>query len=629
MKNEHYLSNLSKKEKKRFKNRIREIISEYLASKKESIDLLSAVNEISLIFNKTKPKSNIHFLLSDIAMELVGLVTESSSRNEKIVQNSTIKVISEYMLSYLNDIEREIINSSTSKMKFHEKIKKMIIEYINANYFKKILVITIVDDMIESVYGDEYTLSKYIYDQVFPLTKDKTELDKFFMIYQSTIDTTDVPDFKIAYRKSILENEPSRDIVCDMWKKLRDLVGDDICLKIRNSLSMFKSKKTAFNEEVINPIIYALKDSKEHITDEFKKIEINKKTYYGSSIFTLEDDNTKFERYISKLKSFDFNDEADLLYSYMINNISLLTEKVISEKFTRLNSELFDELVLLNHTKYSKTCIGYVILSNPTDNIFDNKGNLNFIVSMVMKSVYKMSEVLLINDFEFQEFQKEMLVTLQQMSRLRDIETANHQDRVTIYTKILAESLRKKKDDGTLESLLIRNKVTSDTDYYIIDKEYIRDLLYSASLHDLGKVGIDDEILKSNKKLTEEEHDIMKNHTVFGQQRLSSIVRMSRKKSFLILAAALAENHHEKWDGTGYPNGKKGFEIPLSARILAIADVYDALRRERTYKQSLTHEKAMKIIKESKGIHFDPILTDIFLENNERFNEAFIQNVSG
>lgn len=629
MKNEHNLSSISKKEKKRYKNRIREIISEYLSSKKESIDLLTAVNEISLIFNKTKPKSNIHFLLSDIAMELVGLVTESSSRNEKIVQNSTIKVISEYMLSYLNDIEREIINSSTSKMKFHEKIKKMIIEYINANYFKKILVITIVDDMIESVYGDEYTLSKYIYDQVFTLTKDKNELDKFFMIYQSTIDTTDVPDFKIAYRKSILENEPSRDIVCDMWKKLRDLVGNDICLKIRNSLSMFKSKKTAFNEEVINPIIYALKDSKEHITDEFKKIEINKKTYYGSSIYTLEDDNTKFERFISKLKSFDFNDEADLLYSYMVNNISLLTEKVISEKFTRLNSELFDELVLLNHTKYSKTCIGHVILSNPTDNIFDGKGNLNFIVSMVMKSVYKMSEVLLINDFEFQEFQKEMLVTLQQMSRLRDIETANHQDRVTIYTKILAESLRKKKDDGTLESLLIRNKVTSDTDYYIIDKEYIRDLLYSASLHDLGKVGIDDEILKSNKKLTEEEHDIMKNHTVFGQQRLSSIVRMSRKKSFLILAAALAENHHEKWDGTGYPNGKKGFEIPLSARILAIADVYDALRRERTYKQSLTHEKAMKIIKESKGIHFDPILTEIFLENNEKFNEAFIQNVSG
>ncbi|HQJ05756.1 MAG TPA: HD domain-containing phosphohydrolase, partial [Spirochaetota bacterium] len=209
---------------------------------------------------------------------------------------------------------------------------------------------------------------------------------------------------------------------------------------------------------------------------------------------------------------------------------------------------------------------------------------------------------------------------------LRDIETANHQDRVTVYTRILADALKKKKEDGTLEQLILKNKISSDTDYYIVDKEYVRDVVYSASLHDLGKVGIDDEILKSTKKLSHDEYEKMKNHTIFGQQRLSSIVRMSRKKSFLVLAAALAENHHEKWDGTGYPNKKKGFEIPLSARILAVADVYDALRKKRTYKDSLSHEQAMKIIVDGKNKHFDPVIVDIFIENNELLDEAFIKN---
>ncbi|HNZ27802.1 MAG TPA: HD domain-containing phosphohydrolase [Spirochaetota bacterium] len=617
---------VSKSDKKILKKEIKKIVGAYNKSPRQQMDLLKAVNELSQNFVRLNSKSDIVPILNDVAAELVGTTTEISSTKEKIVQNSAIKVISEYMLAYLNDIEREIINSSTSKMKLHEKIKKMITEYLNANYFKKILIVTIVDDMIESVYGDEYTLSKYIYEQIFNMTENREELEKFFMIFQTTIDSTDIPDFKIAYRKAIVENEYSRDIICDMWKKLYEFIGEDNCLKIRNSLSMFKSKKTAYNEEFINPIIYALKDSKEYLNEEFKKIEINGKIYYGASISTLEDDNTKFERYVSKLRSLEFTEEADLLYNYLLNNISLLTDKVISEKFTRLNSELFDELVCLNHNKFSQTRIGHIILANPTDNIFDPSGNINFIVSMVMKSIFKMGEVLLINDFEFQEFQKEMLITLQQMSKLRDIETANHQDRVTVYTRILADALKKKKEDGTLEQLILKNKISSDTDYYIVDKEYVRDVVYSASLHDLGKVGIDDEILKSTKKLSHDEYEKMKNHTIFGQQRLSSIVRMSRKKSFLVLAAALAENHHEKWDGTGYPNKKKGFEIPLSARILAVADVYDALRKKRTYKDSLSHEQAMKIIVDGKNKHFDPVIVDIFIENNELLDEAFIKN---
>lgn len=614
--------------KKIIKQSIKNSLTRYYSSKKETIDLLSAINEITQSLGEISSDDKVVLLLNEISQELVGLTTELYSQKEKIVQNSTIRVVTEYMLSYLDNIEREIINSSRSKMKLYQKIRKMINEYLSTNYFKKIMVITIVDDIIESVYGDEYTLSKYIYEIAEGRVNDNEEFKKFLMIYQNTIDLSDLPDLKISYRKAIIEREFSNDILCDVWKKLEEFVGVAGVNQILNSLSFFKSKKIAYNKDVLNPIIYALKDSKQNITEEYKRVELNGKVYHGASIYTLEDNNAKFERFIGKLKNFNYFTEADLLYTYLVNNINLLTEKIIQEKFRCINNELYEELILLNENKYTQTCIGHIILSEPSEKMFDDHGNLNFIFSMVMKSIFKMSEILLINDFEFQEFQKEMLVTLQQISKLRDIETAKHQDRVTIYTQILAEALRVKKEDGELDNLVEKNGVSTDTDYHIIDDEYIRDLLYSASLHDLGKVGIDDDILKNPKKLNDCEYEIMKKHTVLGYQRLTSIVRMSRKKSFLVLAAALAENHHERWDGKGYPNGKKRFEIPLSARILAIADVYDALRQKRSYKEPMTHERAVEIILNEKEKHFDPILIDIFKERNSLFNEAFITHNS-
>ena len=615
-----------KNKKKHTKEKVKEALNGFFSSKRETIDLLAAVSEIRSAVEDINPEDKLSVFFNELATEIVGLSTETYSQKEKIVQSSTIKVVTEYILSYLNTIEREIINSSRTKMKLQQKIKKLINEYLSTNYFKRLIIITMVDDIIESVYGDDYFLSKYIYNLIKDDTNDKEEFEKFFSIYVNIIDSSDIPDFKISFRKAILEKKYIEDILCDFWLKLEEFIGEQNCLKVLNSLSLFKAKKMAYNKEVLNPIIYALKDSKYYITDDFKKLELNGKVYYGGAIYTLEDNNIKFETFITKLRNFNYNEEAELLYTYLVNNINLLTDKIITEKFSGINPELFEELVYLNEHKLRQTGIGYILISDPSENIFNQDGSLNFIVSLVMKSIYKMSEILLINDFEFQEFQKEMLITLQQISKLRDIETAKHQERVTIYTQILAEELKRRKEEAELDLLIAKNNILADTDYYIIDEEYVRDLVYSASLHDLGKVGIDDVILKNPKKLTEDEYEIMKKHTTLGYQRLNSIVKMSRKKSFLILAAALAENHHERWDGKGYPNYKKGFEIPLSARILAIADVYDALRQKRTYKDPFSHEKAVHLILSEKSKHFDPVLVDIFFEKNSLFNEAFITN---
>jgi putative two-component system response regulator len=145
-------------------------------------------------------------------------------------------------------------------------------------------------------------------------------------------------------------------------------------------------------------------------------------------------------------------------------------------------------------------------------------------------------------------------------------------------------------------------------------------LLQSSQLHDVGKIAISDSILKKPGRLTPEEFDDMKKHTTFGVQVIEKIEALTSESDFLKYAKIFAGTHHEKWDGTGYPAELRETEIPLQGRIMAIADVYDALTSERPYKKVFTHEEAVKIIREGRGTHFDPMLVDVFLETADAFN---------
>jgi hypothetical protein len=135
-----------------------------------------------------------------------------------------------------------------------------------------------------------------------------------------------------------------------------------------------------------------------------------------------------------------------------------------------------------------------------------------------------------------------------------------------------------------------------------------------------GKVAIPDSILFKPDKLTEGEFDEMKKHCYFGYEAIRKTEELLGEISFLSFAKEITRSHHEKWDGSGYPQGLKGEEIPLTARIMAVADVYDALVSERPYKRPFSHEKAMQIIEEGSGSHFDPQLVKIFVENHDVFN---------
>lgn len=148
------------------------------------------------------------------------------------------------------------------------------------------------------------------------------------------------------------------------------------------------------------------------------------------------------------------------------------------------------------------------------------------------------------------------------------------------------------------------------------------ELIYkSAPLHDIGKVGIPDAILLKPGKLTDEEFEIMKGHPVIGRQAIEKAEEQVGVLPFLAYAKEISQGHHEKWDGSGYPSGLKGDAIPISARLMALADVYDALITKRVYKPAFSHEKSRDIILEGKGKHFDPDIVDAFMAIEDRFLE--------
>jgi HD-GYP domain-containing protein (c-di-GMP phosphodiesterase class II) len=199
--------------------------------------------------------------------------------------------------------------------------------------------------------------------------------------------------------------------------------------------------------------------------------------------------------------------------------------------------------------------------------------------------------------------QEAMLETIANITETRDSETGGHIRRTCSYVKALAE--------------YIRNKPAYAD---VLNDSYIENLVRSAPLHDVGKVGVPDHILLKHGPLNAEEFDEIKKHTHYSKRIIDAAQAKLGDNSFLRLAGDMAFSHHEYWDGTGYPNGLKGEEIPLCGRIMAIADVYDAVTSSRPYKRVLSHEKAMEIILAGRGLQFDPQLVDAFGEIHATFH---------
>ncbi len=191
---------------------------------------------------------------------------------------------------------------------------------------------------------------------------------------------------------------------------------------------------------------------------------------------------------------------------------------------------------------------------------------------------------------------------LARLAESRDTETGEHLSRIRRYVQVLAQQLAESSEYAE-----------------VIDEAFLRELFHSSPLHDIGKVGIPDQILLKPGKLTHEEFEIMKLHTLIGGDTLKAADIEAGKDSFLSMGRDIAYYHHEKWNGKGYPSGLEGTEIPLAARIVALCDTYDALTSRRPYKEAFTHEFAKEIIVPERGEQFEPVIVDAFLAVEHRF----------
>lgn len=196
---------------------------------------------------------------------------------------------------------------------------------------------------------------------------------------------------------------------------------------------------------------------------------------------------------------------------------------------------------------------------------------------------------------QFGKSRDALVLGLAKLADYRDNETGEHLERICRYSVLLAERLAR-------------------SGRHPIDGAWIERLRMAASMHDIGKVGVADHVLLKPDKLTDAEYEQIKAHPTIGADTLMAIRKQFDNDPLIDMGIEVALGHHERWDGGGYPIGLRGESIPLSARIVAVADVYDALRSRRVYKPAMPHDKAVSIIREGRGSQFDPAVVDALIE---------------
>jgi len=300
--------------------------------------------------------------------------------------------------------------------------------------------------------------------------------------------------------------------------------------------------------------------------------------------------------------------EADYLLRECVNAIKGSIDQIYYGLLSYLSEE--EQKKFLSYLKNQSDSLQDVLYKSIVEKANKiNELNLQLLKSNKELSLLKQSleEKVRKKTYEIKKIQHVTIFALAKLAESRDQETGDHLSRIRKYSYLLAKEMS-----------------LSKTYKGYIDQKYIANIYHSSPLHDIGKVGISDQILLKPGKLTLQEFDIMKSHTIIGGKTLEDAEKQlkNKTKSFLSMGKNIAYCHHEKWDGSGYPFGLKETEIPLSARIVALADVYDALTSKRVYKEAMSHAVARDIIVQSSGKHFDPTVVEAFLRLEDIFKKS-------
>ena len=221
-----------------------------------------------------------------------------------------------------------------------------------------------------------------------------------------------------------------------------------------------------------------------------------------------------------------------------------------------------------------------------------------FLIGMVLYGVICVRNVREISQsLRVEKIQQSVISSLATVVEERDENTGEHIQRTSEYVRMLSDAMK------------------ADSRYVSVSAEFLNNVQLAAPLHDMGKIRIPDAILNKPGRLTDEEYAVMKRHSAYGAEIIEKTLQVIEEEDYYNVAKNIARHHHERWDGKGYPDGLKGGEIPLEARIMALADVYDALVSKRVYKEAFSKEKACEILREGAGTQFDPDLTRLFLKS--------------
>ncbi|MCW8887029.1 MAG: HD domain-containing protein [Motiliproteus sp.] len=300
-------------------------------------------------------------------------------------------------------------------------------------------------------------------------------------------------------------------------------------------------------------------------------------------------------------------DEGDGVFFVLSGEFS------VSKNFAGVNKELgrlwpgqsFGEISLISDAPRTatvtarKTSLCLKLAKDRFDQLLADNGHFGLKISKLLTQ--RMIETERAANRQLIESYQALIFALSDLAESRDPETGAHLLRVQNYCRLLA-------------ILLASTERYRDQ----IDDRFIEDLYTASPLHDIGKVGIPDGVLLKPGALTDQEFAIMKSHTGLGAKTLKKVCSTLDSSTFRVAYNVIHE-HHERWDGSGYPNGTAGEEISLEGRIMALADVYDALLSKRVYKPAFSYEKTKAIITEGRGQHFDPYITDLFLANIDQF----------
>lgn len=286
----------------------------------------------------------------------------------------------------------------------------------------------------------------------------------------------------------------------------------------------------------------------------------------------------------------------------IINNYSEYLKDRPNKDYTKIIIEAGIKSSIILPLMVNNKPVGIIFFSSVNKNIYTQE-HIKFLETIVYSISISFEKCILLEDLIFSN-----IMSLVKLAELRDRNTGDHLERIKIYSKVITRFL--------YEDSLYKNYISN---------EYINDIEKFAPIHDIGKVGIQDGILLKPGKLTSIEFEEMKRHTIYGGEvlRLAEKNNLSSGKKLFQIGIEIIEGHHEKWDGTGYPFNKKETDIPLSARIVAVADFFDALTSERPYKKAYPFEEAFNIILDGKGKHFDPEIVRVFEKNKNIIYEVY------